>query len=727
MGGLTYQDFVNAINYANTLNPHVVSMSLHVSGQVNPTGPPPWAPNVVYVGSSGDGGYNNDTSRSFMSNPWPREDPNVLAVGGTALYLATPLGTPTPAGLPPGFPLYFTERAWSCPPSTGGCSGGGLATATLYPLPAYQATVVPTALATAIATLTPGARGRLVPDVALLAASDTGPLIFVNGSMSPIASGGTSAAAPLWAGLLALAVPTTGASTQQVATTLYTLAASPTAYAANFNDILYGTNGNCQNPPAPPVVCQAGPGYDLVTGLGSPKANALVPTLAAMLGATLLPTATNTPSATPTDLPATATIRALTATPTDLPATATVRALTATPTDLPATATIRALTATPTDLPATATVRALTATPTDLPATATIRALTATPTDLPATATIRALTATPTDLPATATVRALTRTATPTLSLPALPPSGTLGAPCTTVVGGTCTVSGGVTGTWTRTSSGVFTVTGTAPAGGLAGVPAIQLATTANRGGETFFNACSAVTGPGSTTTCAGTTTGDILQGAIIVITYPNAFVGGLTSTGIATGANTANNLTPAQAQTQAQGTAGFLTGTGGAPCVVVVGQSCTVAGALSGSLLRTGSTRFTLTGAVPAGLIARLTPVAVFSTDGGIQAVACAAPTAGTGGTTLTCTGTIAGNALQGSTVALCFTAATPCLLGTVSGQALAAPPPLLLPLPFLPPPSATPAASTALAAAAAAAAGRPAGAGRGARGGRAGDPGGG
>jgi hypothetical protein len=84
--------------------------------------------------------------------------------------------------------------------------------------------------------------------------------------------------------------------------------------------------------------------------------------------------------------------------------------------------------------------------------------------------------------------------------------------------------------------------------------------------------------------------------------------------------------------------------------------------------------------------------PLAVFSADGGIQAVVCAAPTAGAGGTTFTCTGTIAGNALQGSTVALCFTATAPCLLGTVSGQALAAPPPLLPPVPFLPPPLSPP-----------------------------------
>src|SRR5262249_61579942 len=98
-------------------------------------------------------------------------------------------------------------------------------------------------------------------------------------------------------------------------------------------------------------------------------------------------------------------------------------------------------------------------------------------------------------------------------------------------------------------------------------------------------------------------------------------------------------------------------------------GQTCTVAGAENGTLTRTGSMTFSLTGTVPAGLPANLIPVAVFSTDQGIQAVACAPPAAGAGGSAFTCTGPITGNALQGSAVALCFTAATACLLGTVTG----------------------------------------------------------
>jgi hypothetical protein len=106
----------------------------------------------------------------------------------------------------------------------------------------------------------------------------------------------------------------------------------------------------------------------------------------------------------------------------------------------------------------------------------------------------------------------------------------------------------------------------------------------------------------------------------------------------------------------------------------------------------------FTLTGTVPAGVVAGITPVAVFSTDAGLQAVACAAA-AGAAGTAYTCNGTTTGNALQGSTAALCFTAATTCLLGSVSGPGagtgtivVVPNPPPLVPPPgpvFLPPPA--------------------------------------
>src|SRR5579884_640101 len=328
---------------------------------------------------------------------------------------------------------------------------------------------------------------------------------------------------------------------------------------------------------------------------------------------------------------------------------------------------------------------------------------TTTPTSTSTTTPTSTRTTTPTST-STGVVTA-TSTSTPTIGVPPTqPPSGTPGVPCATTVGQSCTVTGAVNGTWTKTGSGTFSFTAQASgAQALVGVqPTIFVPTTANANGEQFACSVTTLVGGATTTTCAGTTAGDILQGATLTVAFPALGGGFVTSTGVVTGANAANNLTLTQAQTQAQGTAGFLLGTPGVPCATLgstlagqvlvpginqtaVGQTCTVTGAVTGTLTRTGSMSFTLTATVPAGLIAGITPVAVFSTDLGIQAVACAAPAAGAGGTSHTCTGTITGNALQGSTVALCFTATTTCLLGTVTG-----PGPVIVPnnLPLLPPP---------------------------------------
>jgi hypothetical protein len=564
----------------------------------------------------------------------------------------------------------------------------------------------------------------MVPDVAADANPTTGIAVYQAGI--PSRAFGTSASAPIWAGILALAAPTNTTS-QQVLTALYALTLTPTAYQASFNDIQVGINGNCG------AQCQANQGYDLLSGLGSPQGNALIPTLAAMLGAPFpTPTNTFTPIPTPTDLPATATVKALTATPTDLPATATVKALTATPTDLPATATVKALTATPTDLPATATVKALTATPTDLPATATVKALTATPTDLPATATVKALTATatptippgtqtaivqtatiqaltatatPTIHPGTqtavvqtATVQALTATATPTihpltltsvaLTPTSTPPtsSGQAGVPCTGRIGGVCTASGGVTGTLTKTGSMTFSLTATGPPNAAVGrSPTVFIPTT--RSVET---ATCALALTGAQTTCTGTTVGDALQNAVVTVRF--TLVTGATVDVAGVVAGPGPQVTPtATALTVAQAAALVApSGQAGVPAASQVGQSVQVSGQVRGTGQVTGSMAWTLAATVPAGVAAGTLPVAVFDTTLGLQGFACAVVGAGAG--TVTCNGTTAGNALQGSTVTVVFAAGI-VATGTVSGPGVLPllpplPPLLLPPLPPPPPP---------------------------------------
>src|SRR5208282_914737 len=119
--------------------------------------------------------------------------------------------------------------------------------------------------------------GRGVPDVSGDADPNTGYQIRVDGQDTVI--GGTSAVAPLWAGLVAVA-------NQQLGTQVGFL--QPVIYAAKaasaFNDITQGNNGGFS----------AGPGWDACTGLGSPIAGKLIPLLAAA-GTTPTPAPAPTP------------------------------------------------------------------------------------------------------------------------------------------------------------------------------------------------------------------------------------------------------------------------------------------------------------------------------------------------------------------------------------------------------------------------------------------------
>jgi kumamolisin len=103
-----------------------------------------------------------------------------------------------------------------------------------------------------------------VPDVAGNADPLTGYIVQVDGQSLVI--GGTSAVAPLWAGLIALANAQNGKSAGFL---------QPAIYAAKarsaFNDITSGTNYS-----GTPVGFKAGPGWDACTGLGSPIGTKLI-------------------------------------------------------------------------------------------------------------------------------------------------------------------------------------------------------------------------------------------------------------------------------------------------------------------------------------------------------------------------------------------------------------------------------------------------------------------
>jgi subtilase family serine protease len=187
-------------------------------------------------------------------------DPYVLSAGGTALTTGK-TGT------------WISETAWGLasgnPGNAGGsfqASGGGFSH--LFARPSYQADVAGT-----------GA-GRGVPDVSADASDRPGiAVVFRNGTQVMVQShGGTSAAAPIWAAIIALADQYAGRHLGFVNPAIYRIARSPRYHQA-FHDITTGNN-TVQFPPTTVTGYQAAPGWDPATGWGSPNAQVLIPLLA---------------------------------------------------------------------------------------------------------------------------------------------------------------------------------------------------------------------------------------------------------------------------------------------------------------------------------------------------------------------------------------------------------------------------------------------------------------
>jgi subtilase family serine protease len=104
-------------------------------------------------------------------------------------------------------------------------------------------------------------------------------VVFSNGTQAMVQShGGTSAAAPIWAALMALADQDAGHRLGFVNPAIYRIARSPRYHQA-FHDITTGNN-TVQFPPTTITGDRAAVGWDPVTGWGSPNAQVLVPLLA---------------------------------------------------------------------------------------------------------------------------------------------------------------------------------------------------------------------------------------------------------------------------------------------------------------------------------------------------------------------------------------------------------------------------------------------------------------
>ena len=191
--------------------------------------------------ASGDSGAYNTRSRYV----YPADDAYVTSVGGTDLTTASVGG------------LWKSETAWLD-------SGGGISTNRIA-IPSYQ---------TATGVITTANKGskvyRNVPDVAAEANTDN--YICYNGTCAG-GWGGTSFAAPRWAGYLALVNQQSvahGHSTLGfINPTIYSIGLG-TNYGSNFHDIISGSNGTYSTQK----------GYDLVTGWGSPNEVGLINTLA---------------------------------------------------------------------------------------------------------------------------------------------------------------------------------------------------------------------------------------------------------------------------------------------------------------------------------------------------------------------------------------------------------------------------------------------------------------
>jgi kumamolisin len=185
---------------------------------------------------------------------FPASSPFVLACGGTHVIDASS--------------SHLDEESWHPEPNVG--TGGGISR--YFELPSYQQSVV-----NQTAVNPAGGPGRGVPDVSADSAQESGYRVLVDGMSFPDDSqrlppiGGTSAAAPLWAGLIAL-------MNQSLKTRLGflnpLLCKLPKSSGA-FHDVTQGSNGDYKT----------GEGWDACTGLGTPNGQMLLAALKAVLSA----------------------------------------------------------------------------------------------------------------------------------------------------------------------------------------------------------------------------------------------------------------------------------------------------------------------------------------------------------------------------------------------------------------------------------------------------------
>jgi kumamolisin len=197
---------------------------------------------ITITVAAGDNGATDGLTDGANHVDFPASSPHVLACGGTTLE-----GSGS---------TISSEVVWNELTNDEGATGGGVSN--VFPLPTWQANA-------GVPKPTQSGGGRGVPDVCGDADPSTGYTIRVDGQTMVI--GGTSAVAPLWAGLIAVANAQNGRSAGFLQPALYAAKGK-----AAFRDITSGTNYS-----GSPIGFSAGPGWDACTGLGSPIATKLIP------------------------------------------------------------------------------------------------------------------------------------------------------------------------------------------------------------------------------------------------------------------------------------------------------------------------------------------------------------------------------------------------------------------------------------------------------------------
>jgi kumamolisin len=197
---------------------------------------------VTVCAASGDDGSNEQINDGHAHTDFPAASPFILGCGGTKLTASNN--------------KIANEVVWNEGPGSGG--GGGVSD--MNPLPSWQAGIVPP-------SVNPGHHvGRGVPDVCGNADPSTGYQIYYAGRHAVV--GGTSAVAPLWAGLLARINQKLGKPVGYINPLLY----SKLGKSGAFRDIVHGNNDTTGHIGGYP----AGKGWDCCSGWGSPVGAALL-------------------------------------------------------------------------------------------------------------------------------------------------------------------------------------------------------------------------------------------------------------------------------------------------------------------------------------------------------------------------------------------------------------------------------------------------------------------